>query len=274
MTTIPRLSIVTTSFNQARFIEDTIKSVLAQSYTEIEFIVIDGGSNDGTQDILQFYKDQIDLLVIENDKGPADALNKGFMVATGDYFAFLNSDDVYDPSFAKTLIGEIEAKQVDLVYSDLRFIDKCGSIIKPYRFPRAYAVAVSPKKLYASACIIPQQGSLWSRRLYDAGISFNVENTTCWDLEFYVDAMCAGFTFQPVHKCMSSFRLHAGSITGETMLSSSNHVNSRLQSRLADHSRIKAKLRDYGYSCNDFEALLLKADNTARKTLRLISSYV
>jgi glycosyltransferase involved in cell wall biosynthesis len=269
----PKLSVVTPSFNQARFIEDTILSILSQTYKPIEYIIVDGGSTDGSIDIINKYRSKIDVLIVEPDLGSADALNKGFRLATGDYLAFLNSDDTYDPGFAASLLSILDSSDADILYSDVRFIDSESRVIKPRSFPIAYSVQVTPQKLLAKACIIPQQGSMWSRRVHDWGIRFNVDNRTCWDLEFFVDAMIAGFDLHPVHKCYSSFRLHESSITGESIFSSAGHINSRAVHRKSDHARIRAKLLGLQKRHSLLPSYILKLDNLIRKTARLLSSH-
>lgn len=92
-----KISVVTVCYNMAQYIESTIKSVLSQDYPNLEYIIIDGGSTDGTQEIIEKYKDQLAYYVSEPDKGMYDAINKGFSKATGDIFAWINSDDVYMP---------------------------------------------------------------------------------------------------------------------------------------------------------------------------------
>lgn len=126
-----KISVVTVVFNQRRFIGDAINSVLGQDYEDIEYIVIDGKSTDGTMEIIQSYKDRISVVVSEKDKGLYDALNKGIRMATGDYVGFVHSDDLlYDSYVITKIVSEIERTRCDVLYgngvyvspSDLRCI--------------------------------------------------------------------------------------------------------------------------------------------------------
>ena len=103
MTKFPKISIVTPSFNQAKFLENTIQSIFLQNYPNIEYIVIDGGSGDISVDIIKKYADQLHFWCSELDGGQYDAINKGFSKASGDILCWLNSDDMYFPWTLKTV---------------------------------------------------------------------------------------------------------------------------------------------------------------------------
>ena len=121
------VSIVTPSYNQSRFIEDTIRSVLSQDYPQIEYMIVDGGSTDGSVEIIKRYEDQLAWWVSERDQGQTDAINKGFARATGDILAWLNSDDTYEPGAVSAAVKYLqEHPEVGMVYGDCNYIDENG----------------------------------------------------------------------------------------------------------------------------------------------------
>ena len=120
-----KISIITVSYNSALTIEDTIKSVLDQDYPNIEYIIIDGGSTDGTMDVVNKYKDRIVKIVSEKDEGMYDAMNKGIKLATGDVVGILNSDDVYTSNdVIRMVVEKLEADGTESVWGDLVYVDR------------------------------------------------------------------------------------------------------------------------------------------------------
>lgn len=136
MNSEPLVSIVTPSYNQGRFIEETLRSVKNQTYGNVEHIVVDGGSTDETLDLLQQYESQYELRWIsEPDDGQSDAVNKGFEMANGEIVGWLNSDDVYFSRQALTTIVEAfdSDPRPDIVYGDDVFLDQAGTVIRARR---------------------------------------------------------------------------------------------------------------------------------------------
>ena len=136
MSAQPLVSIVTPSYNQAEFLEATIQSVLAQTYPNIEYIVIDGGSSDQSPQIIEAHADQLAYWVSEKDQGQTDAINKGFAKATGKYLAWLNADDVLKPHAVAEAVAYLEAHpEAGMVYGDADYIDEQGRVLG--QFPAA-----------------------------------------------------------------------------------------------------------------------------------------
>jgi glycosyltransferase involved in cell wall biosynthesis len=126
-----KVSIVTPSYNQGQFIQETIESVLNQTYPNIEYIVVDGGSNDETHQILEKYKSSIDKIIIEPDNGQSDAINKGFRIATGELIGWLNSDDILLPHTVELLIDSYNTHPDAVIfYGDVIVINNEGEIIR------------------------------------------------------------------------------------------------------------------------------------------------
>lgn len=121
----PRISIITVTYNSSAYLQDCINSIKQQDYDNIEYIIIDGKSTDGTQAIIRRNEDVVDFWVSETDRGMYDAINKGMAIATGDYIGLLNSDDVLDnPKVISRVVKTFEEQKVDSVYGDLEFVDR------------------------------------------------------------------------------------------------------------------------------------------------------
>lgn len=127
----PRVSIVTPSFNQATFIEETVRSVLLQGYPNLEYVIVDGGSTDGSIEVIRKYERWLAYWVSEPDRGQSHAINKGWERSTGDILAWLNSDDLYLPEAIRRAVEAlVQSSGCAMVYSDGLWIDEMGRLEK------------------------------------------------------------------------------------------------------------------------------------------------
>jgi glycosyltransferase involved in cell wall biosynthesis len=160
----PKVSIITPSFNQGKFIEDTILSVKNQAYPNIEHIIVDGGSTDNTLDILKKYEKTYNVRWIsELDKGQSDAVNKGFAMTKGEIIGWLNSDDVYfDKSTIRVVVNAfLRHHNVDIIYGDIVFIDENDFILK------IQCVSGFSYKRLLRGCLLEQPAVFMRRKLIE-----------------------------------------------------------------------------------------------------------
>lgn len=203
----PLISIVTPSFNQGRFIEETIRSVIEQDYPNIEHIVIDGGSTDETVDVLRRYDGRI-RWVSEPDEGQADAINKGLRIARGEIFAYLNSDDTYLAGAFKCVAESFAAHpETGLVYGDCYAIDQRG---QQYGLITGHPFDV--QRMIMRGEFVPQQAAFWSRRAMETVGVFDATLHFCMDHDFFIRI---GRQFPAVYvaRPLANFRFHADSKT-------------------------------------------------------------
>jgi glycosyltransferase involved in cell wall biosynthesis len=159
---LPLVSIITPSFNQAPYLETTIRSVLEQDYPRLEYIIVDGGSTDGSLEIIQRYADRLAWWISEPDRGQTDAINKGFRRAKGEVFAWINSDDYYLPGAISQAVASLQAHPAaTLVYGDADLVDEHGQRIG--RFP---ARQTDLPHMLRGSVHIPQQASFFRAALW------------------------------------------------------------------------------------------------------------
>lgn len=237
-----RISIVTISLNQIKYIEDTITSILNQNYEDLEYIIVDGGSTDGSKDIIEKYRHKISKIIYEKDKGPADGLNKGFRNATGEIFGFVNSDDKLLPNTLNR-IKQIYTKnvQIDIVYGNGFIINENGKMIR-----RIYSDGFDLSQfLYDSVTFIQPSVFMKKDAFWEVG-GFNIENRTCWDGELMIDFGIKKKKFLKIKENFSEFRTHSNSF-GSTKPGSSYRINLR-----KDRERIFYKVKGRNKKWFDF----------------------
>ncbi|ACL73179.1 glycosyl transferase, family 2 [Thioalkalivibrio sulfidiphilus HL-EbGr7] len=209
-----KFSIVTISFNQAEFLEQAILSVLDQDYPDVEYIVVDPGSTDGSRDIIERYRDRIDKIIYETDLGPADGLNKGFTQATGDIYGFLNSDDVFMPGAFSAAAKVFEHFPcVDVVSGGALVVDEHGNVARRLFSDRFHIYMAA-----YGACILIQPSTFFKGSKFSSVGGFNVDNKSNWDAELFIDMALKGAVFKVVNSIFSQYRVHPESITGSARL--------------------------------------------------------
>jgi len=184
----PLVSIVTTVYNGEKYIEDTIQSVLSQTYDKIEYIIIDGGSTDRTVEIIRKYEDKITYWISEPDKGMYDGLCKGFEIAHGEILAWLNADDMYYPSAIQVVV------EYFLKYPSLEWITGVGTfydsrgLITRVSIPTHYFRCLMSRGLYRDDLLgcIQQESTFWRRTLWDKAGGLNCNLKLAGDYELWV----------------------------------------------------------------------------------------
>ncbi len=209
---LPLISIITPSYNQAQFLEETIQSVLSQAYPRLEYIIMDGGSTDGSREIIQKYTDQLAYWVSEPDSGQVDALKRGFARATGDILAWLNSDDTYEPDALQTVAKTFQQNpEAHLVYGEGWYINAQSARIRPCKFVRH---TFNHRYLYNKDPIL-QQATFWRRELWDKVGPLNETYNWVFDWEWFIRAhQCTAFHYLP--HFLASYRVHAAAKTRST----------------------------------------------------------
>lgn len=227
-----RLSIVTISFNQGKYLRQCLESVLSQKTDQVEYIVVDPGSTDGSREILNAYRSGIDHLVLEKDDGPADGLNKGFARACGDIGYFLNSDDLLLPGAIPRMLTFWDSRPgIDVALGEAWLIDGQG---RPLR--RLRPALVTPERLLDGRATPVQQGISFRMEAFRAVGGFRVENRSCWDTELLFDLSLAQKSFELQRERLGAFRLYDASLTGGV----AGHAHQ--QRLLEDFARMAARL--------------------------------
>ncbi|MDR2148970.1 MAG: glycosyltransferase [Tannerella sp.] len=210
MDTNIKISIITPSYNQGEFIERTIQSVLNQTYKNIEYIIVDGGSTDNTMEIVNCYRNRIDIVISEKDKGQSDAINKGFRLATGKLAGWINSDDILYPDCVEKIVELYRQHPDGSIYyhSFNEWIDKYGNTLKVYQH-----IIPDKEHLLKMNYDVIQPGSFYNTEMLCKVNYLDINNHFCMDLDLWLYLLDEGPIYCTKDFPRSGFRIHEGTKT-------------------------------------------------------------
>ena len=230
-----KFSVVTISFNQARFLPRAMDSVLGQDNVELEYIVCDPGSSDGSRAIIDQYDDPRITRVFEPDDGPADGLNKGFAHATGDIFYYLNSDDMVLPgSFARMADYFAHRPQVDVACGHAHVIDEYGARLRDVWSEPFHRYAVA-----TGAHVQIQPATFIRAKAFHRSGGFDPTDNANWDGGLLTSLFLSGARIEIIDAFLGAYRLHGDSITMSGKLAAQHRANS-----LRNFERLMGRPRD------------------------------
>jgi glycosyltransferase involved in cell wall biosynthesis len=197
------VSVITPSYNQGKYLEQTIQSVLNQTYSNIEYLVVDGGSTDNSIDIIKKYEKNIAYWISKPDNGQADAVNKGFKRANGDLVCWVNSDDILYPDYVDNRVQQFkEHTNADMIYGDV----EQGSEPFIKRLRKGRQTSIKDMLKYAE-CPIPQQSAMWRRGVIEKIGYLAPQWHVVLDREYFI-RMAANCSIKYVPGAVAFFRNH------------------------------------------------------------------
>lgn len=205
----PKISIITPSYNQGQFIEDTILSVIGQQYPNLEYIIIDGGSTDRTVEVIKKYEEHLTYWVSEPDRGQAHAINKGFSMATGDILAWLNSDDMYMPGALLHVAERMELDEPQIFFGNCLHFDEHNP---KKAFSRDTSPAATAKDLLNDSVIQPS--TFWTRSVWSLVGELLEHYHYVFDLEWFSRCKEQKVVFKHTPRHLSIYRIHENHKTG------------------------------------------------------------
>lgn len=209
----PLVTIVTPTYNQAEYLAETIESILAQTYPNIEYIVINDGSTDSTEEVLNLYRDRFTCITQENI-GQSAALNKGWAMAKGDYLGYVSSDDVLYPDAVSCLVDalkEADLEKLGVFYGSYNIITQSGRVVKKVE-PEKY----SKKRLQVDLICQPGLGAIFAKELFERVGGWNEALYQVPDFEFWL-RLSAATNFYKVDCLVGGYRIHESSASFSIM---------------------------------------------------------
>lgn len=222
----PLVSVIIPSFNHEKYIEEAVDSVLSQSYRNIELIVVDDGSTDGSLQRLQRYSSRNILLFPQENQGAHEAINKGLEMSQGEYLCILNSDDVYFPDRIEYLVDTVRAGNHKFVFTDLQMIDSCsknytGPRYEQYQFLKSECETLDPELWFSLGNVVYTTSNFFFTRecMEEVGKFINLRFTHDWNwLLRYISVSENSNHLCWVRECLLFYRVHGKNTLSETDL--------------------------------------------------------
>ena len=220
----PKISIVTPSYNQGQFVEETIRSVLLQGYPNLEYIVIDGGSTDNSVEIIRKYEPWLTSWVSEKDRGQSHAINKGFALSTGEIMAWLNSDDVYFPATFQLVGSTLAGREMTVLVGSAIVTDGpeeltgCLDYRKPSFAEMAYNV-----KTY------PQPSVFWTRDTWQKACGLKEELHYLMDYDMWLRMLGAGASVECSSQVLAYERTHPRQKSANNTITANMYFEQRIE---------------------------------------------
>jgi len=228
MADFPRITVVTPSFNQATFLERTIRSVLDQGYPNLEYIIIDGGSSDGSVDVIRKYEHRLAYWVSEPDCGQAHAINKGLQRATGEWVGWQNSDDIYYPyAFMHVARAAMRFPKADFIIGDMKLIDEQDGVIRGLRYVRP-----TYESLLAEGMVLANQAAFWRRSLHGRIGWINESLHYGFDYEWFLRVLRENDRAAHVPQYFGALRYHDATKTSRSQVLFDEEFRSILVGRI------------------------------------------
>lgn len=209
-----KVSIISVVYNNRQTVSDTIESVIKQDYQDIEYIIIDGNSDDGTKSLIQDYDENIDIFISETDEGIYDAMNKGLAQATGDIIGFLNGDDFYlDERVIQDIVEKFSSTQCEACYADLDYVDGKDT----EKIIRRWKAGLYKKGAFFWGWMPPHPTFFASRKIYEKYGGFNLDLGSAADYEIML-RFIHKYDISVAYLSRTIIKMRAGGISNASIL--------------------------------------------------------